>query len=75
MPSHHWACCLSKSLEVEWYVIKAYKFTVFEGIYCIIIYCVSTLLLRIESTDSMVWVKPVQAVCRERGELLIERWF
>ena len=47
-----------KTLEVEWHVVtKAYKFTVFERFFCIIVYCVSTLLLHIESTDSMIWVK------------------
>ena len=43
-----------KTLEDGWYVvINAYKFTVLE-IWRDFLYCVSTLSLHIESTDSMI---------------------
>ena len=48
-----------KTLEGEWHVvIKACKFTVFEilGDFCVIIYCMSTLSLHIESTNSMIYI-------------------
>ena len=49
---------LMKTLEDEWYiVIKAYNFTIYEilrNLFCVLIYCMSTLSLHMESTDSMI---------------------
>jgi len=46
---------VTKIFKDEWYVvIKAYKFTVFEISFCIIMYCMFTLSLHIESADSTI---------------------